>query len=173
MIAELLRRYEGFSFPASDMKTPITIGPGSALDPFLRFQGVYVPRAEPSTWSGGSRQTTASNNADFSYRYSITSGPGESWFELEDITGGGRFRMTRLVFVDALNSRTSTAPLGSFDTLSFAGLGTWSEDPQGGLHTVVAQVCTSATRPYVTVLVDGGYTRNLNTRPPNRDLTLP
>ena len=164
---------EGFSFPASDLKTPITIGPGSALDPFLRFQGVYVPRAEPSTWSGGSRQTTASNNADFSYRYSITSGPGESSFELEDITAGGRFRMTRLVFVDVLNSRNSTAPLGHFDTLSFAGLGTWSEDPQGGLHTVAAQVCTSPTHPYVTVLVDGGYTRNLNTRPPNRDLTLP
>lgn len=165
---------EGFFFPASDMKTPITIGPGSALDPFLRFQGVHVPHAgEKTTWSGGSRQTTASNNVDFSYRYSITSGPGESSFELDDITGGGRFRMTRLVSVDVLNSRTSTAPAGRFDTLSFAGLGTWSEDPQGGLHTVAAQVCTSPTHPYVTVLVDGGYTRNLNTRPPNRDRTLP
>ena len=26
---------------------------------------------------------------------------------------------------------------------------------------------------YLSILVDGGYTRNLNTRPPNRDVTLP
>ncbi len=164
---------EGFFFPAADMVTPITIGPNSALDPYLRFQGTYVPKKPALSWSGGSRQMTASNCVDFSYRYSITNGPGESSFELEDITGGGRFQMTRLTWVDMLNSRGSVAPPGEFDTLSFTGLGTWSEDAAGGLHTAAVQVSTSPGHPYVTILIDGGYTRNLNTRPPNRDIILP
>jgi hypothetical protein len=164
---------EGFSFPASDLTTPITIGAGSALDPFLRFQAMHVPGTARIARSGGSRQMTASTGVDFSYRYSIESGPGASSFELTDITNGGSFRMTRLTWVDALNSRASVAPTGDFDTLTFTGLGTWSEDPAGGLHTVTVQVSTSPTHPYLTILVDGGYTRNLNTRPPDRDLTLP
>ena len=43
----------------------------------------------------------------------------------------------------------------------------------GGPHVATVHVCTSPTRPYVSILVDGGTTKNLNTRPVNRDLTRP
>jgi hypothetical protein len=154
------------------MATPITIGANSALDPYLRFQGIQVPGAPTIARRGGSRQMTASNGVDFSYRYDIASGPGESSFDFTDITFGGTFRMTRLTWVDVLNSRTSAAAEGDYDTMTFSGFGTWSEDP-GGLHVVTVHVSTSPAHPYVSILIDGGATRNLNTRPPNRDLTLP
>ena len=164
---------EGFAFPSADLKTPITIGPDSALDPFLRFQGVHVPNDQPmAAKSSGSLHMTASNRVDFKYRYAIAGDPGASSFEFTDITDGGTFRMTRLVWVDFLNSRQSTAAPGDFDTMTFTGFGTWSEDPSSGVHTATVHVSQAPGRPYISVLIDGGATRNLNTRPPNRDITL-
>ena len=168
---------EGFAFPAADLKTPITIGPDSALDPFLRFQGVHVPAAlggntPVHTKTGGSSYMTASNRADFTYAYVIARDPGVSSFSFTDITDGGTFTMTRLIWVDFLNSRQSTAAPGDFDTMTFTGFGTWSADPSGGVHTATVHISQASGRPYVSILIDAGATRNLNTRPPNRDITL-
>ena len=164
---------EGFYFPASDLTNVITIGPNSALDPFLRFQAMYEPEAPKIRKCGGYRQVTASNGSDFSYRYDISSGPGKSSFEFTNITKGGTFRLGSLTWVDFINSRTSTAVPGDYDTIIFSGFGTWSEDPTNGLHIATVHISTSPTHPYVSILVDGGATSNLNTRPVNRDLTLP
>lgn len=164
---------EGFSFPASDLTNPITIGPNSALDPYLRFQGIHVPGAPRVAKRGGSRQMTASTGVDFSYRYEIVAGPGESSFEFTDITNGGTFRMTRLTWVDFLHSRSSSAAAGDFDTMTFSGFGTWSEAPASDVHVATVHVSTSLSHPYLSILIDGGATRNLNTRPQNRDVTLP
>jgi hypothetical protein len=75
--------------------------------------------------------------------------------------------------VDVLNSRTSAAPAGDYDTLTFTGFGTWSEDPANGLHIATVHISTSPAHPFVSVLIDGGRTTNVETRPPNRDITLP
>jgi len=145
------------------------IGPDSALDPYLRFQGMHgpgVPRFAPRR--GGSRQTTALNSIDFSYRYEIVPSPGVSSFEFTNITDGGTFRMTRLTWVDFLNSATSEAPADDYDTFTFTGLGTWSEDPANGSHVATVHICTSPTHPFVSVLIDGGESTNVETRPPVR-----
>jgi len=164
---------EGFYFPASDLTSTITIGPNSALDPFLRFQAMHEPAAPRLRKHGGSRQVTASNGSDFSYSYDVSSDGGQSEFEFTDITKGGTFRLRSLTWVDFINSRTATAAGGDYDTIVFSGFGTWSEDPANGLHVATVHICTSPTRPYVGILVDGGATSNLNTRPPVRDATLP
>ncbi|MEI6243817.1 MAG: hypothetical protein WCQ64_02120 [Acidobacteriota bacterium] len=172
---------EGFAFPAADLTTPITIGPNSALDPFLRFQGVHVPRAtarsgNDQSWvekRGGSYHMTASNRADFKYRYVLGADPATSSFEFTDITDGGTFTMTRLIWVDFLNSQESTAAPGDYDTFTFTGFGTWSQDADNGVHTATVHIAQTPGRPYISVLIDGGATRNLNTRPPNRDVTVP
>ncbi len=174
----------GFSFPTSKFTRAFTrgreydgvkafpIGPNSALDPFLRFQAMHVPATPLLAKRGGSRQMTAQNGIDFSYSYDIVPG-GESSFEFRNITAGGTFRMTRLTWVDFLNSRTSSAPAGDYDTFTFTGFGTWSGDPANGLHIATVHISTSPSHPFVSVLIDGGATTNVETRPPNRDLTLP
>jgi hypothetical protein len=164
---------EGFHFPASDLTNTIAIGPNSALDPFLRFQAMHEPSAPQLRKQGDFRQVTASNGSDFSYRYDVSSDGGTASFEFSDITRGGTFRLRSLTWVDFINSRTSTAVAGDYDTIVFSGFGTWSEDPAHGLHVVTVHICTSPTHPYVGILVDGGTTSNLNTRPLVRETTLP
>lgn len=163
---------EGFFFPMSDLENKIPIGPASALDPFLRLQAMHEPAAPALRKQGGYNQVTASNGSDFSYRFDISSAGGPSSFEFTDITKGGTFRLRGLTWVDFVNSRHSTAGAGDYDTIIFSGFGTWSEDPANGVHVVTVHVCTSPTRPYVGILVDGGATANLNTRPLVRDMTL-
>jgi hypothetical protein len=164
---------EGFYFPASDLTHTITIGPNSALDPFLSFQAVHEPGAPKIRKRGGYRQVTASNGSDFSYSYDISTGSGTSSFEFTDITAGGTFRLRSLTWVDFINSCTSTAVSGDYDTILFSGFGSWSEDPGGGLHIATVHISTSPTHPYVSILIDGGATANLNTRPLVRDTTVP
>ncbi len=164
---------EGFSFPASNLTDPITIGPNSALDPFLRFQAMHEPAFPKLRKRGGSGQMTASNGIDFSYSYDVGFGPGESTFEFTNITNGGTFRMTKLTWMDFLNSRASAAAAGDYDTFTFTGFGTWSEDPSDGVHIATVHISTSPSHPYVSVLIDGGVATNVETRPPNRDITLP
>lgn len=164
---------QGFYFPASNLTDKITIGPNSALDPFLRFQGMHEPAAPRLRKQGGSAQVTASSGSDFSYRYDVSSDGAPASFEFTDITKGGTFRLGSLTWVDFLNSRTSTAAAGDYDTIVFSGFGTWSEDRTNEPHVVTVHISTSPTHPYVGILVDGGATANLNTRPLDRDTTLP
>jgi hypothetical protein len=165
---------EGYYFPASDLTNTIKIGANSALDPFLRFQGIHEPFLAKLNKSGSATQVTAATfGDDFSYTYDIPGSSGKPVFQYTNITRGGTFRLISLTFVDFINSRFSLAPDGDYDTITFAGFGTWSEDPAGGVHVATVQICESALSPYVSILIDGGTTSNVNTRPPNRETTLP
>lgn len=164
---------EGFFFPASDLETKIPIGPNSALDPFLRFQAMHVSGTPKVNKAGGSFQVTASSGDDFSYRYDIPGASGKPVFEYTNITRGGTFRLRSLTWLDFINSRTSAAAPGDYDTITFAGLGAWSEDASNGIHVASVQISTSPTHPFVSILIDGGVTANLNTRPLDRQTTLP
>ncbi len=164
---------EGFSFPNSDLETPITIGPNSALDPYLRFQGICGPDAPNLVKRGRHSQVTASNCIDFSYSYEICNGPVRSSFEYSNMVSGGKFVLKSLTWVEFFNSRFSTAPAGDCDTVFFSGFGTWSLDPDNGLHVATVHISTAPDRPYVSILIDGGKTSHVNTRPPDRDATLP
>ena len=59
------------------------------------------------------------------------------------------------------------------DTLSFAGIGTWSANPGDHSHVATVQVSTSKQFPYVTIMIDGGRTQSVNTKPANVDDTMP
>jgi hypothetical protein len=164
---------EGYFFPRSDLTTVMAIGPDSALDPFLRFQGIHVPGQPNLKMAGGAKQITASNGSDFSYRYDVSSSGENPVFEYTNITRGGTFRMKTLTWVDFINSHQSVSAAGEYDTISFTGFGDWSEDPAKGIHVAAVQISTSPMYPYVSILIDGGATSNVNTRPVNRELTIP
>ena len=150
------------------------IGPNSALDPYLRFSGVHVPGAHVfPPRRGGSTQMTSLNGTDFAYQYELVPSPGVSTFEFTNITLGATFKMTRLTWVDFLNSATSAAAEGDYDTFTFTGFGTWSDDPSNGIHIATVHISTSPTHPFVSVLIDGGVASNVETRPPDRQLTHP
>jgi len=150
------------------------IGPNSALDPYLRFQGMHVPGPHVfPACRGGCDQMTSLNGTDFAFHYDLVPSPGVSTFDFTNITLGATFRMTRLNWVDFLNSATSAAADGDYDTFTFTGFGTWSDDPANGIHIATVHISTSPTHPFVSVLIDGGVATNVETRPTNRELTHP
>jgi hypothetical protein len=158
---------EGFLFPSPDLTTAYRAGPNSALDPFLRLQGMdSVPRP-PGGVRGGADMVTASNGNRFSYRYALPGGPaGEpAAFEYVNHSQGATFRMTGLAWESFTHSRAPVGAEGDCDTVTFAGFGTWSKDPTGGLHVATVQVSTAAEAPYVSIQIDGAYVSNVNTKP--------
>lgn len=164
---------EGFKFPAPDLTNYILIGPDSALDPFLRWQAMHAPESPRIAKSGGADRVVASTGDEFSYSYAIPSGAGTASFEYVNHTQDATFRMQGLTWVGFINSRTATSSPGEYDTLTFAGIGTWSKDPGDGSHIATVQVSTSGQFPYVTIMIDGGRTSSVNTKPKNVDDTMP
>jgi hypothetical protein len=81
--------------------------------------------------------------------------------------------MSSLARVGFLNSKTSCRKAGDYDTVTFSGFGSWSADPAQGLHVAAVQVSTSERFPYVSILIDGGRTSNVNTKPVEVADTMP
>ena len=152
---------EGFAFPAPDLQHAFLIGEGSALNPFLRFEAMSLsPRAAKS---GGVSRVAASSGQEFTYRYDIPADAANASFEYTNHTQDATFLMRGLLWAGALNSSVPTS--GDGDTIAFSGYGTWSKDASPALHVVSVQVSTAPAAPYVSILVDGGATSNVNTRP--------
>ena len=179
---EMMFRYHGklyipfpehFKFPKPNLTDYILMGPDSALEPFLRWQAMSAPDAARVAKSGGAEKITCSIGDEFSYRYDIPGGSGKASFEYINHTKGTTFQMEGLLSAGLINSRTSEAAPGDYDTLSFAGIGTWSGDPGDHSHVATVQVSTSRQFPYVTIMIDGGRTQSVNTKPANVDDTLP
>jgi len=164
---------EGFRFPAPDLTNHIIIGPDSALDPFVRWQAMSVPDAPRLARAGGASKVVASTGESFSYSYVIPAGEGKASFEYINHTADATFRMRGLTSVGFINSRSAASAPGEYDTLTFAGVGTWSKDPGSESHVATVQVSTSDRFPYVTIMVDGGRTSSVNTKPANVDDTMP
>ncbi len=163
---------EGFKFPTPDLKSYIVIGPDSVLLPFLRHQAMRVQGRAWMARSGEAR-ITSSLGQEFSYKYSIPAGREKPTFEYTNFTIGGTFELDCLTWLNYLRSRTSTAAPGECDTVTICGLGRWSGDPTGGVHVLSFQLCTSPRFPYVSVLIDGGTTSNVNTKPADIAITMP
>jgi hypothetical protein len=164
---------EGFRFPAPDLENHIIIGPESALEPFLRWQAMSIPDTPHLARAGGAERILASTGDEFSYRYSIPEDGGPASFEYVNHTTNATFRMQGLTWVGFVNSRSSLCAPGDCDTLSFAGLGTWSPDPDDDVHVATVQVSTSRQFPYVTIMIDGGRTSSVNVKPANVEDTMP
>ena len=164
---------EGFKFPATDLTNHILIGPDSALDPFLRWQAMSLSDSPRLARSGGADRLVASTGDEFSYSYSIPDQAGTASFDYVNHTRNATFRMQALTWVGFINSRASACASGDCDTLSFAGIGTWSDDPVDQSHIATVQVSTSGRFPYVTIMIDGGRTSSVNTKPANVEDTMP
>jgi hypothetical protein len=165
--------FAGFVFPEYPFTTGsgYITGPGSQLDLFYRMQMMH-PVDTPATSSimTGSASGVVDSLLDtFSYSYSIPCSPvGQSssfTYSNNNVSGkgtsAGNFTMNALSSVQCTNSRGSTMKSGSYDTVTFSGYGSWSNDTSP--HIVNAQF-TSAP-PYIHIMIDAGQTSQANTKP--------
>jgi hypothetical protein len=166
---------EGFLFPSPDMAKGVAIGPHSELDPFYWLQGMQHERATSAVMSGAASKLLSSANELFSYKYEIGGDPDKTKpsFEYTNHTVDGTFKMKTLSWVSFINSRSAAGSDGTYDTISFAGFGTWSRDKGNGLHLVCAQICDAKNLPYVSIQIGGGRISNINTKPANIDDVRP
>ncbi len=171
---------KGFKFPSpsSDGTPGFVVVKESRLDPFLRLQAMHggTPPGNVLTSGagGGLIESTSSIGQKFSCSYNIPADPGradEASFEYTNHDEDGTFKMTRLSWLRATNSRDSTAKSGAADTITFGGFGSWSKDSE--LHQVSVHISTAAHEPYVGIQVDGGTTSNVNTKPEDLESTIP
>lgn len=163
---------EGFGFPQPDLKSVFTVGPNSALDPYLYMQAMDGVAPSPAGKSGGQRGVVASNGQRFSYTYTI---PGyaagkPASFEYVNETTGGTFRMGSLVWVNFSNTGSDVSPAEP-EIVTFTGIGLWSQDTQRP-HLATVQISTSPALPYVSIQIDGGMVSNVNTKPPKAVLPI-
>lgn len=156
---------EGFGFPRPDLKSVYSVGPNSALDPYIYIQAMDGIAPPPAGKSGGARGVTASNGQRFSYSYAIPGYPAgkPAAFEYVNETTGGTFRMGSLVWVSFGNANRAARP-GEVDCVTFTGIGLWSHD-MSGPHMCTVQISTAPELPYVSILIDGGMVSNVNTKP--------
>ena len=171
---------EGFLFPSPNLTMGFPIGPNSRLDPFLWLHAIPDQRAGDYVKTGEGRNITSSAGEQFSYRYSIPNDQSKrsAFFEYENHTQQGKFRLHSLAWVGFTNSNGSESKSTSrktveYDTLSFTCFGVWSKDGVETLFQASAQFSTSPERPYVGIQVDAGIVSNVNTKPPNIEDAMP
>ena len=167
---------EGFLFPAPDLATGFTIGPGSALDPFLWMRAIQDDHDPKAVKRGEAKRVRASTGEEFSYCYSIAADPAQEapFFEYTNHSQQeGTFRLTSLAWVSFLNSLGSRTQPGEFDTLTFTGYGVWSLDGGRKPRVVAVQISTTPEWPYVSIQIDGGLVSNVNTKPADEKVALP
>ena len=156
----------GYLFPAPDLRNGIVIGPDSALDPFYWIQAMHHTDKVDTVNKGSRENVESSNGEKFSFQYKIPSQKGlPCVFEYENHTLDGKYVMHRLNWSSFINSRTSNAKAGNYDTVSFTGYGTWSLDADPIPRLASVQISTSKESPYVSILIDAGYVSNVNTKP--------
>lgn len=165
----------GFQFPHPDFTTAFTVGPGSALDPFLWFHAIQSGEAGDFLKEGSARNVRASTGDEFSYRYAVPGDPEENnvVFEYENHSQQGKFKMHSLAWVDFSNSGTSAANGSEYDTVSFSGFGVWSKDGVNTLQQAAVQISTSGEKPYVGIQIASGDISNVNTKPQDEQAALP
>ena len=167
---------EGFLFPEPNLAQGFPAGPDSALDPFFWIQAMDGGNVPPQTVKKGSASDIVASTGDlFSYTYEIPADPARHRpkFEYTNHSQQGSFRLHSLTWVSFLNARAARPRKGDFDTVAFAGFGTWSK---GGdfFQPASVVISTAADAPYVGIQIgDGGAVSNVNTKPPNPDAVRP
>ena len=164
----------GFKFPNPDFATGFAVGPDSALDPFLWFHAIRNGSAEGAVKEGSGNRMRASTGDIFSYSYRIAADAVETpaFFEYDNHSQEGSFRLHSLAWVDFSNSGTSLWEDG-YDTVTFSGFGMWSKDGTRTLQQAAVQICTSAEKPYVGIQIAQGDISNVNTKPAVERVALP
>jgi hypothetical protein len=80
--------------------------------------------------------------------------------------------MCSLAWHSFTHSRGHPFGSGAYDTVTFAGFGTWSKGDPGTLYVATVQISTSRDYPYVSIQIDGGLVSNVNTKPADDSATL-
>lgn len=165
---------KGFNFPAPtpDGRPPFKVVAESQLDPFVRVRAMDGAKVGSGVVKGAARKKS-SIGKEFSYKYSLPLDPTQpgAEFEYTNHSDGGTFTLTALSWFSPTFARASAAPLDQPDTITFSGFGKWSEDDR--LHQVSVHISNAEATPYVGILVDGGITSNVNTKPTDINETLP
>jgi hypothetical protein len=166
--------FDTFRFPSPDhvKANSFIAGPGSILEPFLRIQAMHEPESTNAVMSG-SGSAVSSTGVPFSYSYQVPcDGEGTAQFEYTNSgPDGGTFQAHTLGSVSCFNSRFSEKPIGDYDTVSFTAFGDWDNDDE--LHAATVQFSTSPDEPYISIIIDGGFLSNVNTKPEDIEDTLP
>lgn len=164
----------GFQFPHPDFTTAFTVGPDSALDPFLWFHAIQAEEARGVLKEGSGNRVRSSTGDEFSYRYVVPADPEQdkSVFEYENHSQQGKFLMHSMAWIDFSNSGTSDS-VEEYDTVSFTGFGIWSKDGVHTLQQASVQISTSREKPYVGIQIASGDVSNVNTKPPDEQTALP
>lgn len=157
---------EGFLFPSPDLATGYVVGPGSFLEPYLWVRAIGQPCGHPHVLEGGESQILASNGNTFSYRYCISNGPGgQQFFEYVNHSQEGSYRLNTVISVNFMNSVESQGGPNDYDTLTFAGFGTWSKGGVDKTSVVTVQISNAPGAKYVGIQVDAGLISDVNTKP--------
>ena len=168
--------FTDFRFPSPDLVKAHSwiAGEGSKLDPFLRIQAMH-PAPPADVVMSDSGGAVSSTGEAFSYSYSIPCDPvgrdASFSYTNQSSQEGGTFEMYSLAAVSCINSRGSQLPDGQYDTVTFTAFGSWSSDADPHLATV--QFSTAPQAPYISIIIDGGITSNVNTKPVDIEETLP
>lgn len=164
----------GFKFPHPDFATAFTVGSNSALDPFLWFHAIQAGATHELLKEGGAQHVRSSTGDEFSYRYSIQLNTKDAgaFFEYENHSQQGKFKMHSLAWADFCNSGAST-DTDRWDTVTFSGFGIWSKDGVNTVQQVAVQISTSAEKPYIGIQVAAGDVSNVNTKPIHEPSALP
>jgi hypothetical protein len=165
----------GLKFPLPNFSTGFTVGPNSALDPFLWFHAIQSGNGSGVVKEGGGTRIRASTGDVFSYRYIIGADASQTTplFEYENHTQEGSFCMHSVAWIDFSNSGTSSHHDHDYDTVTFSGFGIWSKDQTQTIQQAAVQICTSAEKPYVGIQIASGDVSNVNTKPPLQEDALP
>ena len=153
----------GFNFPQPNLTTAFVAGPDSYLDPFLWIQAVQTGQPTSFSKEGGAKRITASVGDVFTYRYRISNDPAKKnmYFEYENHTQKGSFKMHSVAWVDFGNSRHAVSP-DDFDTVSFTCFGVWSKDGISSIQQGMVQISTAKDAPYIGIQIANGAISNVN-----------
>lgn len=167
---------EGFLFPEPNLAMGFPAGPSSSLDPFFWMQAMDGdPAPSGAAKKGSGKSVLASNGERFSYRFEIPADPSRQApvFEYTNQSQQGSFRLESLASVFFGNARTTRARAGEYDTVTFAGFGTWSKNGVDSRQPVAVQISTASGAAYVGIQIGGGAVSNVNTKPPDQEQVLP
>ena len=154
--------FAGFTWPdpTFDRAKSFLAGPGSELNPVFRVQAM-TPLTGTQLKSGGGSNILSQIGERFSFSFRLAcDGSGNSSFEYTNTAAndhGGTFKMDSLGAVTCLNQRGTSPAAGTFNSIVFSGLGSWSKDEDRHLASV--QVNDDG---FVSILVDGGQLSNAN-----------
>ena len=164
---ELIFRYSGdifldfstFVWPVPDYNPArgFRAGPGTLLNPFLKFQGVSGAPSTTVVKSGDINETSKIGDP-VRIHYTISCDPANKNFafdyaNLSNTSRSGTFHMQALAAVSCATPQGSTTGPGDADIVNFSGFGTWSSDTNQHLATV--EISTNPNANFWIVQIDG------------------